>query len=185
MLLKHIRLFLLLAAPALVGAAPSRGAPAGCALRCRCVSLSRLSDSALAVAQWQRADAVVLARVVAHEVFPARAHALTGDAQHDASLRAASGPVVVRLAVERRWKGEAADTLVVAVQAAEELQSSCDLWLHGGRQYLVFATRGEIQPVAPAYARLLGTARCSGTREADGVSAATLRALDAASDSAP
>lgn len=145
-----MRALLLATVLLLLAVAPRPALGARChAAFCRCVSVSAavISPEEFVHRQRDRADRVVLGKVVridtlALQIVP---HGPTGIAVRS---------LAARVRVSRVWKGPRTDTLRV-VFGSIGIASSCDLDLKAGESYVLFATRGEDG--------LLRTRQCTGT----------------------
>jgi hypothetical protein len=143
-------------------AAPAQGADRCERAFCRCVSASALGLSAeeLVHRQRERANNVVLGRVVRVDTL---APHLVGHGPERITSRA----LAAHLTVSRVWKGLPTDTLTV-VFGSIGLRSSCDLSLETDSSYVIFASRDE--------EGVLRTTQCTGTAP-EGDATATISAL--------
>ena len=130
---------------------------------CRCVPAAalHLSDADFVRRQRDRADQVILGRVIGIDTLPALP--IIGAHGQPDSDRA----IVARVHVQRVWRGPVADTMLVQFRTLERA-STCDLGLQPQHEYVIFASR-----MADG---LLVTAQCTGTVAVE-AAAATLAAL--------
>ena len=124
------------------------GAPASaeCGARCECIppGARALTFEQGVAESRQLATVVFRGRVVRADPRPSEGFG----ALHKGE-RSPSG--TARLTVTAVWKGEVGDTAVMTLKS----DTSCDLWLREGEEYVVFATRLQD--------RSLYTYHCSGT----------------------
>jgi len=131
-------------------------------VRCRCITALDRGISAEELVRRQReyATRVVLGRVVRIDSLAPR---LVEHGPNRVEVR----NLAARVAVSRIWKGPLVDTMTV-VFGSTPVASSCDLTLHTGFSYVIFAV--------PYDDGVMRTRQCTGT-VAEAEAAATIAAL--------